>query len=412
MRESAMITEDGSPPEATPAGSARPGAAAGRADRSKLTSSDSTGRRDAKFRRLVLFGAFDRHNFGDLLLAHCAAARYRPRESVFAGLAARDLSAFGGHRVESLANVLEALRDEPVDLVHVGGEVLTTTAWEAAVMLQTPVDAAAAIVAYDRDPTARRDWAARTLRSDRLVPYVVDRALLPSGWTVHFDAVGGVALATLTTDERAEVLCSLKSAASVSVRDRPTADAVRELGIRADLVPDPAAATSDLFRDAIAARARTGEVAALSARMPDWIALQLAADHGDDATLDRLAQALSEAAALDDHGVVLFRAGLAPWHDDPDTIERLSRRFADRPVAILESAHLLDICALLAGARAYLGTSLHGWIVANSFGVPAHCLVRNARDKAAAYLDTWSPTQRKWRTLGDADLLPRPAADR
>jgi hypothetical protein len=44
--------------------------------------------------------------------------------------------------------------------------------------------------------------------------------------------------------------------------------------------------------------------------------------------------------------------------------------------------------------------------------VPAHCLVHGARDKAAAYIDTWSPARRKWRTLGDADLLPTPTAAR
>ncbi len=323
MRESAMITEDGSPPEATPAASAKPGDAPASTDRSSMACSDSTGCGDAKFRRLVLFGAFDRHNFGDLLLAHCAVARYRGREPVFAGLAARDLTAFGGHRVEALAEVLEVLGHEPVDLVHVGGELLTTTAWEAAVMLQTPADAATAIAAYDRNPKARRDWAAGTLRSDRLVPYVVDHGLLPSGSTARFDTVGGVALDALAPAERAEVFLALKSAASVSVRDRATADALRQSGIHADLVPDPAAATAALFRDAIAARARTGEVAALSARMPDWIALQLAADRGDDATLDRLARAL--AATPGEHGIVLFRAGLAPWHDDRDTLDRLSR---------------------------------------------------------------------------------------
>lgn len=407
MRESAMITEDGSRPEATPDRRARPGAAAGGTDRSSMAYASSTARSKAKFRRLVLFGAFDRHNFGDLLLAHCAAARHRGREPAFAGLAARDLTPFGGHRVEPLADVLEALRDETVDFVHVGGEVLTTTAWEAAVMLQTPPDAAAAIAAYDRDPEGRRDWTAGTLHTDRLVPYVVDRGLLPSGWTVHFDAVGGVALDALAPDERAEVFLALKSATSVSVRDRRTADAVREAGIRADLVPDPAAAIAALLGDAIAARARAGEVAALSARMPDWIAVQLSADHGDDATLDRLAQALHDEAAPGKYGIVLFRAGLAPWHDDRETLERLSCRIADRPVVILESAHLLDICALIAGARASVGTSLHGWIVADSFGVPAHCLVRSARDKAATYIDTWSPAQRKWRSFGDPDLLPR-----
>lgn len=47
----------------------------------------------------ILFGAFDRHNLGDLLFPHVAAALLPGRELLFAGLADRDLRALGGHRV-------------------------------------------------------------------------------------------------------------------------------------------------------------------------------------------------------------------------------------------------------------------------------------------------------------------------
>ena len=106
---------------------------------------------------------------------------------------------------------------------------------------------------------------------------------------------------------------------------------------------------------------------------------------------------------------MLFRAGVAPWHDDLETLRRLADRLETRvPVALFESAHVLDICALLAGARAYVGTSLHGWVVAHAFGVPARCLVHGPADKAACYLDTWCSVPRQWRTAGEsAPLFPR-----
>ena len=47
---------------------------------------------------VILFGAFDRHNFGDMLFPHVAAALLPDREPIFAGLAERDLRAEGGHR--------------------------------------------------------------------------------------------------------------------------------------------------------------------------------------------------------------------------------------------------------------------------------------------------------------------------
>ncbi|WP_018990048.1 polysaccharide pyruvyl transferase family protein [Aromatoleum toluclasticum] len=357
-------------------------------------------------RRRILFGAFDRHNFGDLLLARCAAADARG-EIAFAGLAARDLRDLGGLRTLALADAIAAFGGEDADFVHVGGELLTTTAWEAALMLQPPLEAARIVARHDRNPEARTVWAQSVLGTARRIPYVVAREELPARWRTHFRPVGGVAFDSLADAERDEILRALDGATTLRVRDRTTFDALRRAGLDPDLRPDPAAETPTLFGRTIRQRGQRGELAALHARLRSWIAVQLAAEWGDDATLDLLARSLLAASAARDVGVVLFRAGLAPWHDDLDTLRRLADRLrAERPVAIVESAHVFDICAVLAGARAYVGTSLHGWIVAHAFEVPARCLVWSPDDKAARYLDTWCSAPRQWRTPDDEPLFP------
>ncbi|NMF97397.1 polysaccharide pyruvyl transferase family protein [Aromatoleum toluolicum] len=360
----------------------------------------------ANGRRLILFGAFDRHNFGDLLLARCAAAGART-DIVFTGLAARDLRKFGGFHTLALADAIAAFGSEDADFVHVGGELLTTTAWEAAVMLQSPSDTARIVALHDRSPDARTAWARSVLGTTRRIPYIVAQDDLPTRWRTHFRAVGGVAFDTLPGAERNEILRALRTATTLSVRDRTTFDALRHAGVDTDLLPDPAAATPALFGATIGQRGQGGEIAALRSRMRSWAAVQLAAEWGDDATLDRVAGSLLATSAASGTGIVLYRAGLAPWHDDLDTLRRLADRLgAQRPVAILESAHVLDIFALLAEACAYVGTSLHGWIVAHAFKVPARCLVRGPADKAARYTDTWCDVPRQWRTPEDGPLFP------
>jgi hypothetical protein len=345
-------------------------------------------------RRLILFGAFDRHNFGDLLLAHCEAADHAGRRPVFAGVAARDLRAFGGQEVSAVDEVIARLAGEAADFIHVGGELLTTTAWEAAVMLQSRDEARAVVAALDRDPAARDAWAVGVLGHRRLLPYLMPAAALPAGWRVGFHGVGGVGFAALAPAARAEALAALREAAFVSVRDPATCAALRNAGLTAALVPDAASRTPALFGERIARRAEHGELAVLARRMPRWIALQLAAAWGDDACLTRIAAAVARCAVELDAGVVLFRAGLAPWHDDTEVVDRLAAWIAaESPALPLErfaSADVFDICALLARAQAYVGTSLHGWIVAESFGVPGVCLVEDGAAKAARYIDCWN----------------------
>ena len=116
-------------------------------------------------------------------------------------------------------------------------------------------------------------------------------------------------------------------------------------------------------------------------------------DFGDDATLDIVAAQLDAAAADTGLGVVLFRAGAAPWHDDLGMLARLAARMASAAVRLFRSLDVWDICALLAHCRVHAGSSLHGHIVAAAFGVPAVGLLRRDESgqlgKLAAYAATW-----------------------
>ena len=78
--------------------------------------------------RTVLFGAFDRHNVGDLLFPHVVARMRAPREVRYAGLAARDLRAYGGHVVHALGELAARSGKRTLNLIHVGGELLACDA--------------------------------------------------------------------------------------------------------------------------------------------------------------------------------------------------------------------------------------------------------------------------------------------
>ncbi len=347
---------------------------------------------------LVLFGAFDRHNFGDLLFPHLMTALLPGRAFEFAGLAERDLRTFGGHRVGALA---ARQGPRPAHLIHVGGELLTCNAWQAAVMLLEPAVAAAAVARYDDDPVAAADWAARQLGTARSLPYVAGRDAAALSGRLIFNAVGGVEWTLLSGAQRAEARAALRQADWLSVRDHVTRDALRREGIEAALCPDPAVMVADCFGEVIRRRQRQGAVKALLETCPQgYLACQFSADFGDDATLDVLAQGLFRASAEAGLGLVLFRAGSAPWHDDPELYGKVQRRLPPGTVRVFPSLHLWDICALIAASRGAVGSSLHGRIVALAHGLPRVSLIppqQGARPlKTAAFAETWEP-----------DTLPR-----
>ncbi len=343
---------------------------------------------------IILFGAFDRHNFGDLLLAHIAAALLSGQELVFAGLANRDLRADGGHQVQALTQLAAHWDRGPATLIHVGGEILSCSAWQAAVML-LPADELQATLAYlEARPLEQAAWVQRMVGSAALAPYTLSRSFFPALTRVAYLAAGGVQLDTCEPALRAEVLANLQAADAVSVRDGQTLAHLAAAGITAHLLPDPVVMVAELFDPLIRQHAAGGEVAqALRAFPQGYLAVQFSADFGDDATLTAMAQQLDQVAAATGLGVVLFRAGAAPWHDDLACLQRVAARMRTAAVQVAESLNIWDLCALIAYSRGYCGSSLHGRIVAMAYALPRINLrppiSMQQAAKQAAFAATW-----------------------
>jgi hypothetical protein len=343
---------------------------------------------------IIFFGAFDRHNFGDLLFPHVVNALAVGEDAQFAGLAERDLRACGGHRVEALAEVAARWRDRPVNIFHVGGELLTCDAWQAAAMLMRGDQAKETIARLDRQPNARMYWARGVLGLSSLAPYTVSRDLFPRAAAVVYNAVGGVDLDSIDPATRGEVLAKLAAADYVSVRDKRTQALLAAAGIAAPLMPDCAVMVAELFGAEIRERSHNGEAAQVLQAFPQgYIAVQFSADFGDDETLAEVAAQIDRIALSSGYGVAFFRAGAAPWHDELACYERVAACMRAPSVKIFRSLNLWDICALIAGSRGYCGSSLHGRIVAMAFGLPRMNMVSPVQaarpTKQAAFAAAW-----------------------
>ncbi|NEX63914.1 polysaccharide pyruvyl transferase family protein [Noviherbaspirillum galbum] len=306
----------------------------------------------------------------------------------------------GGHDVHSITQILADARG-PLRIIHVGGEILTCDAWEAAVMLAANDEAARIVRALDRHPEERMTWARKRLHRPDLAPYVLPPSGLhdlPAGTSVHFHAAGGVTLGRRDPAFQHEVLGKLRRANSLTVRDNITVSQLARAGIRASVIPDAVVMVADACATEIAARmpagSKEGEAADVARRCAKgYIAVQCNAEFGDDATVRALAgqlRALCVAASLP---CVLFRAGAAPWHDDLEVLRRIAQAMRPAPALLFESQHVWEACALIAMARLVCASSLHAVIVAMSHAIPCVTIGKPGNDavdgKHAAFAATW-----------------------
>ena len=325
----------------------------------------------------ILFGACDRHNLGDLLFPHITAALLTDTPLLYAGLATRDMRAFGGHAVTGIAEIARELGSTPVNLIHVGGEILTCSAQDAALMLMSARE------------MRHQDGPMGSARA----PYVVAKRLFANPAVFVHNAVGGAALDHCDAGLREEVAAALRAADVVSVRDRHTQHSLAEMGIDATLTPDPGVMVAELFAERIAHHQETGAAAEMRRAWPaGFLAVQFSSDFADDASLDTLAAQFDRIVSETHHAVVFFRAGAAPMHDDLDAYRKVQRRMRHAPrTDLFESLNIWDICALIAGSQGFVGSSLHGRIVALAHGLPRVTLSNGplVPDKHLAFIEAW-----------------------
>jgi hypothetical protein len=178
----------------------------------------------------------------------------------------------------------------------------------------------------------------------------------------------------------------------LSLRD----GALRGEGLDVPLCPDPAVMVEQCFGEVIGQNQQRGAVRDIRDSFPQgYLACQFSADFGDDATLDELARGLSRVAAGTGLGLALFRAGAAPWHDDPGVLEKLQRRLPPGTARLFHSLNVWEIGALIAASRGVVCSSLHGRIVALAYGLPRVSLIPPQQglrpDKRTAFAETWEP---------------------
>ena len=317
---------------------------------------------DVAGRRLVLFGAIGRHNFGDLLMAEVAAAliqRYSSKHQfalpppIFADILPADMRGYGGQRVHSISRLFGG--NVTTDLVLVGGDVLGVPLSVALLMSKGSAQQQAAL--------------------NRVMPAIGSAYVLP---TTRFRRPGifvANAIGGLPRDSDLETLAQYDHASARSP--------VRSLPLVADSVVLLRVLLGHKVDAQRSAPAQQAVRRTMSGR-PYW-AVQLKMSFSEQYISNLAVQLCTSSHQYYQHaggrvGLVLFRAGAANGHDNLHTLQHLRKELARvgevngacmlHSVLVYEALHIFGICALIAEAALLVASSLHCRIIAVNYHVP------------------------------------------
>lgn len=333
--------------------------------------------------KVIAYGAYDRHNYGDLLFA-IVLKHYLEANNGFHVLVAAtkksDLSSFGALPTISLKAALRATRQQRNTMLVVAGGECLTAQWESIIgylapqAIYYPIKASPYLIGHQQFIRLSRRFT--SIPSD--LPLVLGERELP-GYQVMYNSVGGNEISRKKPLIHAAIKRNLKDCTYISVRDRETSAELEKLGVEYRLVPDSAVLISDIFPQ----QPNPSE--------PGHIVFHIS-EHHSRRRIEAIAEQLSELSDSTGLKIALLTIGKAPGHSDDTPLDKLQTLLGERAFRV-DSGHIQDIIRCIATSKLYCGTSLHGAITALTYAVPQIALLPRRVIKLSSFLETWAPRQ-------------------
>ncbi|MGO2323674.1 polysaccharide pyruvyl transferase family protein [Vibrio casei] len=345
-------------------------------------------------KKVVLYGAFDRYNFGDNLMpiifeSYCQ--KYKPElldkiDFIYSAMSESDLSRYSCLKTKNINNVVKDLRAGDV-IVVVGGEVLCATSFTLFTHIFKPKFLNDAIKFVNKVPyinTVLRYLTNIIYHAPWSYPYIPDQAMLNDGVKIIYNTVGGN-VSSLQKENRQKISQRLEKSDFISVRDKRTYDEIYPISKETKLAPDSVFLVSSLCDNSfINNNVRQDLIDNFNYKYIVFQAAPTKAGH----SLEELSNKLKALSKSLECKIVLLPIGYASGHDDYYFLKKINKLIPDC-TTLAYNLNVWEILYIIKNSKAYIGTSLHGAIIAMSYSVPHYGLNKKIK-KLDAFLNDWS----------------------
>jgi len=343
---------------------------------------------------IILYGAFDRHNYGDLLfplvMERLLSEKFPKKKIVVAGLIESDLSQFNALPTHSIKKALNE-SNKDVAIILAGGDVVACD-WLSAYSYLLPDFLfpvfERAFVRFILGITEMLIKNIIGLKSP--TPFDLTSVDLGKEMKLIYNSVGATSVSNIHGDAALRLSAALNEADYVTVRDKFGREHVERIGSKvSDIYPDSATVMSSVY-SAEEINKKTGNAAAslITKLNGNYLVFQISSAHcrGFEA---EFAKNLTSIANEYNLTIVFIAIGNAAGHSDSAGIERI-KGYLGQNIKVEQylNGGVFDLMNIIKNSQCYCGTSLHGLITSMAFHVPRVGLMPTHR-KQINYMATW-----------------------
>lgn len=354
-------------------------------------------------KKILILGAFDRFNYGDLIFAIIIENLFNLYKKDFDieyyGLIKSDLSKYGGKKTNSIKELFRSKKNRKINaLIIAGGEILDSRWLDIYINLGS-VRKKYLLLGLNKIIGRRKieKIISKLIGSDSKLPWVVTPNDFNIPLRVIYNAVGGSNLQSLPDYLKEELKNKLNEASYISIRDEKTKKNIEYLNLKEsniELAPDSAVLLSDFYPIEKLRTVVNLETLKITANFPNgYICFQSNYLLSKDKE-KTIAKELEKLNKKFGYGIVLLPIGRATGHEDQTALLNIKKLLRDTPSILPNENTIYDIMYLIANSKMFAGTSLHGSITALSYCVP-HVGLTNKVSKLENFLNTWDLEEQK-----------------
>ena len=344
---------------------------------------------------IILYGAFDRHNYGDLLfpliMGRVINEQFPEKKVLIAGLINSDLSTYGAKKTITIKKALKMSKDDAT-LILAGGDVVACD-WQSAYGYLLPKSL---FPLYERIacyyfPKFTQYLTSRLVGLTSDLPFNLSRNDIGTSRKVIYNSVGATGVSNVTKEHDIYALYKLMNETNfVSVRDKFSQSQLERVGCsKPKLAPDSATIMSSYIPiDELEQKSSFKTKSIIEMHINGYIVFQISQGHvrGKEKAF---AEALSQTSKALNLPIVFIAIGNAAGHNDVIGINKVASLLAsDIPYSTYLKGNIFDLMNIIRNSSCYCGSSLHGLITSMSFGVPRVALLPTLR-KQINYMKTW-----------------------
>lgn len=329
--------------------------------------------------KTILYGAFGRYNFGDLLFPHVVTKLLNynkiDTELEYCDILSRNMSRHGGHNVKSILSFFKT--SDPINVIHVGGAMASDYSFEN-ILKSFEVKAR-----HKKEIDILKDF------EDFKIPsaYMLSKKSFINPKIFVANCVGSTIGARGLNFIGKHTASKIQDYDFLSFRERETCNFFKTHGLDKSICcVDSAIMTKRFFNPAIQKRSK--RLMNTHGYGNNYIAVQFNFRYFLKHKM-QIESALNEIIRKYNLPIVFFAAGTSPGHDNINSYQILSEKLPKGMSFVSKTKNIWNACSIIANSNLVLNTSLHVRILAMQYFKPRLTFITDDQKKQVSFINQY-----------------------